>query len=222
MEPITIPASLNSNATHVLTFTNPLDNAAHFRVSLVGENPSEQFCLLLKRMRGILLQSGASLDIPVMFAPEAMLTRNIAVIVSLEERRGKCKESHLNLAWKYPIIGQPKLIPLPPDKIPKLTCPAKERTEQRLEVELVGCKMSEAAMVRSVTPTFLKCESATDLSGDCGENYTYQLVCPDEKFSNLVQISIGVKLVKRVIEEGSPVKLVFGIVFAPPRAFRYQ
>lgn len=214
--PTTIQASLNSNSTHILTFTNPLDNATHFRVDLLGSNSSEHFCLLMKRTRGILLHPGVSLDIPVMFAPEAMRTHDITVIVSTDERgRG----SQLNLAWRYPIIGQPEFRPVSPNMAPRLSCPAKERLEQRLEVVLVGCKMSKAALIRPVTPICPDTEAPTAQTPHESDSYAYQLVCLQE-CSGIVQDSIGIRLLRKEMENEDSAKLVFAIVFAPPKAFR--
>ena len=220
MAPTTIQASLNSNSTHILTFTNPLDTATHFRVDLQGSSPSEHFCLLMKRTRGILLHPGVALDIPVMFAPEAMHTHNITVIVSTDERGGRRRGSHLNLAWKYPIIGQPEFRPVSPSMAPRLSCQAKERLEQRMEVVLVGCKMSKAALIRPVTPSCSDTEGPMPQTPHECDSYTYQLVCLEEECSSIVQDSIGVRLLRKEMENEDSAKLVFAIVFAPPKAFR--
>ena len=91
MDTTTIQASLNTNNTHVITFTNALDIATHFKVALKDTQSSEHFCLLMKRTRGILLQPGVSLDMPVMFAPETMHTHKTTITVScsITEEKGE-------------------------------------------------------------------------------------------------------------------------------------
>ena len=175
----------------------------------------------MKRTHGILLHPGVSLDIPVMFAPEAMHTHETVVVVSTDERGGGGERDKRGLAWRYPIVGEPEFRPLSPESAPKIACQAKERVEERLEVVLVGCRMRKAALIRPVTPNITAPERSMASDSNRGDSYSYQLVCSDAKYSDLVQNSIGVKLLRKVVDEGGPVKLVFGIVFAPPKAFRY-
>lgn len=206
MEPTTVSASLSSNTMCVLNFTNPLDIPSHFSVCLQGDD-SEHFCLLMKTTRGILLQPGVSLDVPVMFAPDSMHKHEVTVTIATEV-------SSTALAWRYPVIGQPELRPFSPSSAPKLTCSAKERLEQRLEVSLVGSKMSQAVHVGPTTPG-----STTSLANDDG--YSCHLTCSDKRYASLVERSTGIKLLGRKCDkENDTDTLAFNIVFAPPKAFR--
>ena len=221
MEPTTIQASLNSNTTHVITFTNLLDITAHFRVALQDGRSSEHFCLLMKRTHGIFLHPGVSLDIPIMFAPEAMHIHKTTVIVSTEGRGEMGSGGRLSLAWRYPIIGEPEFRPISPESAPRIACQAKERVEERLEVVLVGCKMSKAMTFRPVTPSLENPMSPIVSPSNESDNYSYQLVCSDNEYSSLVMNCVGVKLLRKIASKEDPIKLVFGIVFVPPKAFRY-
>lgn len=217
MDSTTVTASLSSNVVHIINFTNPLDVATYFSVSLKGED-TDHFCLLMKRTHAILLHPGVSLDIPVMFAPEAMYKHQISVVVSADTRE---QVPSSLLTWHFPIIGQPEFRPFSPKSAPKLTCFAKERVEQRLEVILVGSNTSQAAQVRPITPGTNPDASDPTVSSVGGENYAYQLVCSNHKFTSLVKHSTGIKLIRRTtkLDDGT-VTLVFNIVFVPPRAFR--
>ena len=219
MEPTTIQASLNSNTTHVVSFTNPLDTPTLFQVTLCDTHPLESFCLLLKRTHGILLRPGVSLDIPVMFVPEEMHTHRTNMTVSTEGSRSESK-----LVWRYPIIGQPQFSPLSPKSAPKIVCQAKERVEEKLEVMLVSRKMKDAAIFRSKAPN-LDTSSGNDQGlpqqSEADGHYSYELVCVDGEYSDLIRDCVVVKLLRRVVGEEGHVKLVFGFVFVPPRALRY-
>ena len=221
MDPTTITASLSSNTVHILSFTNPLDTPSHYSISLQGAD-LEHFCLLMKRTQAILLHPGVSLDIPVMFAPESMCRHKVTVVVSAEGTQSP-------LSWQYPLIGQPEVRPSSPTGAPRLTCCAKERLEQRLEVSLVASTSSQVVHVRAITPgskpgtpetsRLRENESQKD---DGKETYSYQLVCSDRRFAPLVEQSTGIKLLRRVVKDDDPltVNLVFGLVFVPPKAFR--
>ena len=220
MEPATIRASLNSNTTHVVSFTNPLDTPTLFHVSLSDTQPSESFCLLLKRTHGILLRPGVSLDIPIMFVPEEMHTHRTTMMVSTEGTRSGSK-----LVWRYPIVGEPHFSPLCLKSAPKIVCQAKERVEETLEVMLVSRIMKEAARFRSKTPNPDPTHpgNGQELSeGDETDgHYAYELVCGDDEYSDLIRDSVVVKLLRKMVSKEGFIKLVFGFVFVPPRALRY-
>ena len=231
MPPTNIIASLNSNTTHIISFTNPLDTPAHFHVTLTGNKASENFCLLMKRTHGILLHPGVSLDIPIMFVPETMHTHHTTVVVSTEavrggRERGGSNEHRSRLTWQYPVIGQPEFRPVSPKSAPQITCRAKGRVEERLEVVLVGCKMNKAAIFRPITPnqgsTTTSPISPIEPPSNSSDGYMYEMVCSDEECSDVVRDCVGVKLLRKIIDEDDTVKLVFKIVFVPPRALRYS
>ena len=130
MDPITITANLKSSSMKVITFTNPLDAATPFSVNLEGRDVAH-FCLLMKRSHSILLHPGVSLDIPIMFAPEVMCGHRIVVVVTADE--GRSKECILH--WSYPVLGQPEIRM---DEVLNITCRAKERLEQTINVSLLN------------------------------------------------------------------------------------
>jgi len=225
MDPTTVTASLSSNTVHILTFTNPLDTPSHYSISLQGAD-LEHFCLLMKRTRGILLHPGVSLDIPVMFAPESMCRHKVTVVVSTE---GRDSSSPSPLSWQYPLIGQPEVRPSSPSGAPRVSCCAKERHEQRLEVSLVASTSSQVVHVRAITPGSKPGTPDTSHLRDDEsqkdnqkETYSYQLVCSDRRFTALVEQSTGIKLLRKVVKEDDSltVNLVFALVFVPPKAFR--
>ena len=221
MDPTTITASLSSNTVHILTFINPLDTPSYYSVSLQGAD-LEHFCLLMKRTQAILLHPGVSLDIPVMFAPESMYRHQVTVVVSTETRDSD--QSTLQtpaLSWQYPFIGQPELKPFTPTSAPKLSCCAKERLEQRLEVSLLTSTSSQVAHLRPLTPGS-KPRTPESQEPEEKETYNYKLVCDDRRYSPLVEQSTGIKLLRKIVKEDDPcaATLVFSIVFVPPKAFR--
>lgn len=132
MDPLIITANLKSSSMQVINFTNPLDVATQFSVSLKGQD-LEHFCLLMKRTNSITLQPGVSLDIPVMFAPEVMRGHKAEVIVVADESFSK--DCILN--WCYPVVGQPELRNDSTTSALSITCRAKERFEQKFCISLM-------------------------------------------------------------------------------------
>ena len=128
MDPINITANLGSSNVHVINFTNPLDIAMHFSVSLKGED-FEHFCLLMKQVHSILLHPGVSLDIPIMFAPEVMRGHKANVVIIADDEYSK----H---CWSYPVFGRPELRTC--NNLLNITCNAKERLEHKFEVSLIS------------------------------------------------------------------------------------
>ncbi len=142
MEPIIIHAAMDASAVHIISFTNPLDRPTNFSVALKGKD-SDAFCLLFKRASSILLQPGVSLDIPVMFAPDAVHRHSVTIILTADLSRSQYDSVESQpLCWQYPVVGQPELRPFSPGSALKISCSAKERLEKTLEVFLTDCASS--------------------------------------------------------------------------------
>ena len=211
MDPTLISANLHSNAVHIVSFTNPLDTAALFSVFLKGSH-LEHFCLMMKQSRGILLHPGVCLDIPVMFAPEVMLRHNISLYVVAD--RGADLDS---ITWEYPIVGEPELRPFSPKSAFRLSCQAKDRLEQTLEVSLVHSAVTQSSAPNHPSSPGGPRGTSAELKD---EEFTHQLVCASGDLASIVEHSVGIKLVQKT-KKASEIALVFSVVFAPPKQFRY-
>ena len=142
MDPINIVANLGSSNVHVINFTNPLDTAMHFSISVKGED-SEHFCLLMRHVRSIMLHPGVSLDIPIMFAPEVMRGHKANILIISDDEYSK----H---CWSYPVFGQPELKAC--SNLLNITCRAKERLEQKFQVSLMSTfKKCDTTNIKSIT-----------------------------------------------------------------------
>lgn len=148
MDPINIVANLGSNNVHVINFTNPLDTAMHFSISVKGED-SEHFCLLMRHVHSIVLLPGVSLDIPIMFAPEVMRGHKANVlIVSDGEDSKHC--------WSYPVFGRPEL--RAHSNLLNITCRAKERFQQKFQVSLMSTLgKCDTTSIKSITGLYTFC-----------------------------------------------------------------
>lgn len=143
MDPINIVANLGSSNVHVINFTNPLDTAMHFSISVKGED-SEHFCLLMRYVRSILLHPGVSLDIPVMFAPEVMRGHKTNILIISDDK-------HSKYCWSYPVFGRPEL--RAHSNLLNITCRAKERFEQKFQVSLMSTLGKyNTTRVKSIVP----------------------------------------------------------------------
>ncbi len=235
MDPITINAAIDSNTVHIINFTNPLDHPTHFSVTLSGED-LDAFCLLLKRSSSILLHPGISLDVPLMFAPEAVYRHNITVAIVADMNLSQEDIADRQpLCWKYAVVGQPQLRPFTPGSAPKISCPAKERLEKTVEVSLA----SSAASVQ-VTPNssgeccfcllchnyVINSDNEVESSGpvkrsEGNADFTFQLVCCDPQYEELIEQCTGLRLIRQTRQEDKGVCLEFSIIFAPSKSFRY-
>jgi len=75
-----------------------------------------------------------------MFVPESMCRHKVTVVVSTE---GKDSSSLSPPSWQYPLIGQTEVRPSSSSGAPRVSCCAKERHEQRLEVSQVAPTSSQ-------------------------------------------------------------------------------
>ena len=216
MDTTTITAPLSGSSVTVVTFTNPFHHSTHFTVSLTNDD-SDQFCVLLKRASHILLKSGTSLDIPLLFAPDSMTQSQTGVVVTAEGGEGMEDQ----LSWTYPVVGLPQALLAVGGDLPKIIGRARERMEQRLVVKLAPGVSHDTVRVRPVTPG--------DKGGGVGEGkrlwerYQYRLVCgsKEEEEQRLFERSTGVRLVREEEEKDGTTLLIFSVTFMPPKPFRY-
>lgn len=139
MEPTTVYATINSASVHIINFVNPLQFSVHLCVILSGKD-SKHFFLLHKKSNHIFLHCGGTVDIPVMFAPEKMYTHEVIVTIIANTTSDNSESDNLmehSLHWEYPIYGQPELRLSSNDDAPIISCRAKQRLEQLIEITLL-------------------------------------------------------------------------------------
>lgn len=125
------------------------------------------FCLLLKRAKRIPLEPGASLDIPISFAPDTMQLYEATVTVTIHREDpadtwdgdypSMMSTRMVNdLHWIFPVRGIPESQPVKESQAPCIECKARSRVEERVEVTLTGLVPNSAGSgfgrYPSVTP----------------------------------------------------------------------
>ena len=208
-----ISTVLYQNAVAILSFTNPFSHKTSFNISM--ETTCDQFCLFLNK-RSIFLESGVSLDIPVMFTPDSIEQCHAMISVTTTNTPEP-------LSWVYPVLGQPEVQPSP-SLIPTLSTRAKERLQERLVVSLHNHQEDLSTVrLRPVTPGQRAISPVEEES--LREKYSYRLVLVDtdssEGKNELFQVSTALRLVREIISEDK-VELVFDVVFLPPKPFRLE
>ena len=148
------------------------------------------FCLLLKHATGIRLEPGASLDIPISFAPDTMQLHEATVTVTIHRGLEDTWDGNFpsvmstrmvnDLHWIFPVKGIPESHPIKDSQAPCIECKARSRVEERVEVTLTGLapNTGSSALGRypSVTPIHLL---ARHLSGEMDYGVDY-LNVPEE------------------------------------------
>nr|XP_046178927.1 cilia- and flagella-associated protein 47-like [Oncorhynchus gorbuscha] len=168
MEPLSVASPVGSHSSIILPFRNPTEHPALLHLRLTDEEPGQKrssqsficdrkvFCIPLKQTQGVRVSAGASVDIPVVFAPDSMQLHQAWLLVQLEPlfnfpcldsplttaQRDKCVEVEKDrvrvLRWVYPIHGIPEAPP-EPSRPAVIECEARGRVEERVEVLLTGC-----------------------------------------------------------------------------------
>lgn len=212
LSPTVITVPLYQNSIAIISFTNPLSHSAYFDITMTTE--SDLFCLFLKQTKNILLKSGVSLDIPVMFAPDTVELSQAYVTITTDDIT-----LDEPLSWVYPVIGQPEIL-MSLTTISCVTVKAKERVEERMTVVLrqdTGRDLPPVDL-RPVTPGSKIDDTIVE---KLQEKYLYKLVFTDSDLRNmdLFQVSTAVKLIREQRHD-QDLELVFDIVFLPPKPFR--
>ena len=209
LPPTTITSQLKSNSMAIISFTNPLAYQASFSIDLKMQ--SDQFCLFLKQSHNIPLQSGVSLDIPIMFAPDSMEMTYAELTISTDD----ATDSDTPLLWVYPIHGLPEQLVSSLPNNPALTISgrAKERVERKIEVYLDSVK-DEVESVSGLD------DSLEERKPTLREKYLYDLVSLDGGHTNIKSFA-GLQLVEDAAGDNSEeIKLTFNIVFSPSKPLK--
>nr|XP_014349939.1 PREDICTED: cilia- and flagella-associated protein 47-like isoform X1 [Latimeria chalumnae] len=215
-------------------------------------NKESAFCLLLKQKQGILLPPKEKLDIPVIFAPENMKLYEALLVVHVVMEDGtswSCdnfdeQNSELSsisraddggihgIRWIYPIHGIPEALPskLEPAVI---SCQARNRVEERLEVLLTGAVPGSTA-VPTVSTRVITTKNKR--SGSCiqdevqvtdghsaAEEFHYEIQYKSAKVKAQVEPCLALSLVRK--ERGAHtgiVTLTFSVVYAPYKPVRHS
>ncbi|XP_071186802.1 cilia- and flagella-associated protein 47-like [Salvelinus alpinus] len=168
MEPLSVASPVGSHSSIILPFRNPTEHPVLLHLRLTDEEPGQKrssqsficdrkvFCIPLKQTQGVRVSAGASVDIPVVFAPDSMQLHQAWLLVQLEPlfnlprldspltttQRDKCVEVEKGrvrlLRWVYPIHGIPEAPPQPSHPA-VIECEARGGVEERVEVLLTGC-----------------------------------------------------------------------------------
>ena len=238
VQPLTIIVSpVKHSSMAMLSFTNPFSCGVHYSIHLDTEK--DLFCLLVKHPRDVYLQSGVSLDLPVMFAPDNMELCSASLILTTTVKDG-------DLSWHYPIHGVPEMVVTPtsphskaPEAVvtPTLSHPnvpevvvtpsslyskviqvvgrAKERLEQRIEV-VINLANESGCGLRHISST-----GSSPSDSPLMEKYGYKLVSTGGNGGGLFDSSVGIHLVKEMcMDEMQEIVLMFDIVFYPSKPFK--
>ncbi|XP_040280927.1 cilia- and flagella-associated protein 47 [Bufo bufo] len=213
-------------------------------------NKEPAFCLPLKQTQGIPLFAKEKLDIPVLFAPDTMKLYEALVVVHMVKADGdnwdhgnfedistelksisKTEDGDISgIRWIYPIHGIPEA--QPSNFAPAVvSCQARCRTEERVEVLLTGVAPGQTAMpassqnLKPMERTMAHVQEEVQVSNGfrTTEEFLYEIRYESEESKSHLEPSVGIELVRK--ERDTPsgiVTLIFNIIFAPNKSMRHS
>ncbi|KAM4702008.1 cilia- and flagella-associated protein 47 [Discoglossus pictus] len=207
-------------------------------------NKEPAFCLPLKQMQGIPLGPKEKLDIPLLFAPDTMKLYDSLVVVHMEKENGdiwaqdSSKETSTELKsitrtehgdisgirWIYPVHGIPES--QPSKSVPAVvTCQARNRTEERVEVLLTGVVPGQTVKPAPRNGEKYHIQEEVQVSNGLSttEEFLYEISYESEDMKSQLEPSLAIELVRK--ERDAPsgiVTLIFNIIFAPSKPMRHS
>ena len=199
------------------------------------------FSLLLKQKTDVFLSPKGILDIPICFAPEAMILHEATCFVHVRKTDGSgfdgydrrpSYSSNREMRWVFTIKGVPESRPVKDARAPILQCKARERLEEKLELCFTGInpsisKSTHTPYIRSMAPMNLLggylVPSTPDLDVDY-VNLPEEFKCEFEYASTegemALERSVGLGLIRKMKHKISGiVTLIFNVVFSPFKPF---
>ncbi|XP_033635373.1 cilia- and flagella-associated protein 47-like isoform X1 [Asterias rubens] len=233
----------------ILSDNTDLLDRAHNRLERYNIQSESAFCLLLKHTMGILVAPKSTLDIPLTFAPDNMNLHEALCVVSVKREDGTSWEYEpskdpdhpyarrdydrrdpqgglRDIRWLYPIHGIPESQPVI-DRGAVISCQARSRIEERLEVSLTGAVPSSASSyhrtvkTRALTPKGLERANTTDgvVVGEgntVASEFSYELIYGNEEAQAHLEHAVSLSLVRKQRDRLSGiVTLLFNVIYAP-------
>ncbi|XP_069495471.1 cilia- and flagella-associated protein 47 [Ambystoma mexicanum] len=209
------------------------------------------FCLPLKQTQGIPLAPKEKFDIPVLFTPDIMKLYEALVVVHMVKQNGgtwpcdNIEELDLELKsisradngeisgirWIYPIHGIPEAAPS--KSAPAIvSCQARSRAEERIEVLLTGAVPGQAGMatVRNGAITPQKKLSTGGVQDELQvtegfattEEFLYELQYESDQVKSQLETSLAIGLVRKERDgQTGIVTLIFNIIFSPSKPMKH-
>lgn len=260
VDPVNIYSQLGGNSSVIIPFENPTERQVIVDVVMKEQLPSRSgslftslrsdtqpkdsvFCLLLKRAKGIILELGATLDIPISFAPDTMQLHEATITVTMHRDTEDTWNGNYpsvmstrmvnELHWIIPVRGIPESYPIKESQAPCIECKARSRVEERLEVTLTGLAPNNATSglgrYPTITPINLlgrhlpgEMEYGVDYL-NVPEEFRYELIYDDAECQTCLERSLGVSLMRKIKNQVSGVViLVFNFVFSPFKPFSHK
>ncbi|XP_041438289.1 cilia- and flagella-associated protein 47 isoform X2 [Xenopus laevis] len=209
-------------------------------------NTEPAFCLPLKQTQGIPLAPKEKLDIPVLFAPDSMKLYEALVVIHMTKANGDCWAQDISdnintelksitrtekgeisgIRWIYPVHGIPEA--LPSKSAPAVVmCPARSRTEERVEVLLTGAvpgptRMPTSHGNRPTEKTNTQDEVQVTNGLSTTEEFFYEIGYESDEVKSQLEPSVAIELVRKERDATSGiVTLFFNIIFAPNKSMRH-
>ncbi|XP_041462969.1 cilia- and flagella-associated protein 47-like isoform X1 [Lytechinus variegatus] len=253
--PFRNPTSENILVDIVLSDNTELAESAQGRLDRNRIKTESAFCLLLKRTASIPVGPKATLDIPITFAPDRMNLHEALCIVSIKRENGEhwdylpmkdpdhpsARRDHdrreksgglRDIRWLYPINGIPESQPKV-DRGAVISCQARSRIEERLEVSLTGAVPSSASShqmvkTRAVTPKDQNRTIEEDgvVAGEgntLASEFNYELLYPNDEAKVQLENAVSLQLIRKQREKLSGnMTLIFNVIFAPFKIMRHD
>ncbi|XP_029931399.1 cilia- and flagella-associated protein 47-like [Myripristis murdjan] len=232
-EPLSISSTVGSHISVIIPFTNPTELPALLSITLTDEDPSgvpgchpvtvdkEAFCIPLRHTQGVRVSAGASLDVPVVFAPRSMELQQAQLCIFMEPLSNQSNSTASNtsnmrseqelptIRWVYPLRGIPMEASSGPSELGVFQCEAGCLLEEKVEVELIGCVPGNQDSTGEEVPQ------------DSLKNFLCELRSDSEAERSEIEscVSVSVQAAKRHPESGI-VKLTLNLVYTPLRPHR--
>ncbi|KAG8451901.1 hypothetical protein GDO86_003916 [Hymenochirus boettgeri] len=212
-------------------------------------NKEPAFCVPLKQMQGITLGPKEKLDIPVLFAPDTMKLYEALVVINMTKANNdrweqdnvgeistelksitRTEDGDISgIRWIYPVHGIPEA-PAPKSAPAIVCCPARSRTEERVEVLLTGVVPGQTEMA-SISHEVKPIENANYRQDEVQvtnglsttEEFLYEIKYESVEVKSQLDCFVAIELIRKERDTTSGiVTLIFNIVFAPNKSMKHS
>uniref|UniRef100_A0AAQ5ZD21 Calponin-homology (CH) domain-containing protein n=1 Tax=Amphiprion ocellaris TaxID=80972 RepID=A0AAQ5ZD21_AMPOC len=161
-KPLSISSVIGSKASINIPFTNPTDLPAVLSITLTDVDPSgapnlhpvtskEVFSIPLSDIEGVQISEGATVDVPVEFAPDSVELQQVWLCItmkpisSLSDNTNFSKDDMRSeqelwpICWIYPLCGKAMEAPAEISSLTVVECEVGCQLQKKVDVLLTGC-----------------------------------------------------------------------------------
>ncbi|XP_072305824.1 cilia- and flagella-associated protein 47-like [Eucyclogobius newberryi] len=165
-KPKSISSKMGSSTSINIPFNNPTERQAVLHATLTDEHPNQNqnysggFAVPISLLKGVPIDAGSSIDVPVVFTPTSMKIEKAQLCITLEftgnlgisslcnAHSHRSDQDWSTICWIYPLFGIATEVPVVSPPLGLIQCEEGCQLEKKVDVLLAGCVLGNQEVIK--------------------------------------------------------------------------